>query len=228
MAKLVLQRRGEARSKRKPKGSGGERRQEILAAARDLFAREGYARVTTRALAEKAGLSQTGLYIYFATKEDILRAISDETHDALAAAFDRAAEGEGTPQTRLRRLLRAYIDFGLDHPADYQLTFTVGPDALAPLAKDFSRPAGQQENAGARSILRFRDHLAAFEAHAQLGGRDPLEVTQMLWMVGHGAVSLLITRNHFPWGDRDALVEDLVTVMLNGLASPPRLERSRS
>ena len=46
---------------RKPKGSGQERRGEILAAATELFAAEGYGRVTTRALAERVGISQTGL-----------------------------------------------------------------------------------------------------------------------------------------------------------------------
>jgi len=59
------------RSQRKPKGSGQERRDEIIAAAKQLFMTEGFAKVTTRAIAEKAGLSQTGVYLYFPAKEDI-------------------------------------------------------------------------------------------------------------------------------------------------------------
>ncbi|MFI4996331.1 MAG: TetR/AcrR family transcriptional regulator, partial [Hyphomicrobiales bacterium] len=150
------------RSRRKPKGSGLERRAEILAAAKELFTTEGFARVTTRALAERVGLSQTGLYVYFRTKEEILRAIHDETHEALRVAFDRAVMEAVSAEECLRGLMRAYMDFGLSHPAEYQLTFTVGPDALAPIAKDFSRPFEAQE-AGARNFLRFRDHLAALE-----------------------------------------------------------------
>src|SRR5271156_2877202 len=111
------------RSARKAKGSGYERRAELLDASRDLFAAEGYGRVTPRAIAMRAGLSQTGLYIYFPTKEDILRAISEETHEAMTAAFERAVAEGDTPREKLRRLARAYIEFGLDHPADYQLTF---------------------------------------------------------------------------------------------------------
>ena len=75
--------------------SGGPR---FSKAAKELFASEGFARVTTRALAEKAGLSQTGLYIYFPTKEDILRAISEETHDAMTAAFERAVVEDDPPR----------------------------------------------------------------------------------------------------------------------------------
>jgi AcrR family transcriptional regulator len=206
------------RSQRKPKGAGQERREEILAAAKALFMTEGFTKVTTRAIAEKAGLSQTGIYLYFPTKEDILRAIGDETHDAISAAFGRATVGPGTPREIFRRLIHAYIDYGLSHPAEYHLTFTVGPDALSPIGKDFSRPREEQE-AGARSFMRFRDHLAKFAPLGLLGNLDPMFAAQILWFVGHGAVSLLTTRSHFPWSDRDALIAGLEDVILNGLAA---------
>jgi AcrR family transcriptional regulator len=206
------------RSQRKPKGSGQERREEIIAAAKELFMTEGFAKVTTRAIAEKAGLSQTGVYLYFPAKEDILKAIGDETHDAISAAFDRAVSKPGTPPEIFRRLIHAYIDYGLSHPAESHLTFTVGPDALTPMAKDFSRPLERQE-AGARSFMRFRDHLTKLAPAGLMGDLDPMFATQMLWFVGHGAVSLLTTRSHFPWADRDALIAALEEVIVNGLAT---------
>jgi AcrR family transcriptional regulator len=206
------------RSQRKPKGSGQERREEIIAAAKELFMAEGFAKVTTRAIAEKAGLSQTGVYIYFPAKEDILKTIGDETHDAISAAFDSAVEKPGTPREIFRRLIHAYIDYGLSHPAEYHLTFTVGPDALTPIGKDFSQPIEFQE-AGARSFMRFRDHLARLAPTGLMGGLDPMFATQMLWLVGHGAVSLLTTRSHFPWANRDALIAALEDVIINGLAA---------
>ncbi len=46
---------------RKPRGHGHERRSEILTAAKQLFISEGYETVTTRQLAERVGISQTGL-----------------------------------------------------------------------------------------------------------------------------------------------------------------------
>src|SRR3977135_4424322 len=120
------------RSQRKQNGRGQERREEIIAAAKELFMTEGFAKVTTRAIAEKAGLSQTGVYLYFPAKEDILKAIGDETHDAMSAAFDRAAAKPGTPREIFRRLIHAYIDYGLSHPAEYHTTFPHGPAALTP------------------------------------------------------------------------------------------------
>jgi AcrR family transcriptional regulator len=203
------------RTARKAKGSGQERRAEILAAAKEMFIRDGFGAVTTRALADAVGLSQTGLYLYFGAKEEILRAICDDTHDAMRAAFDRAAGEATNPQDCLKRLMRAYIDFGLAHPAEYQLTFTIRPEALASRSKDFSAPLEQQDS-GARSFLRFRDHLAALSSQRLLGDHDPMLVAQLLWFVGHGAVSLLISRPHFPWLDRRVLIDSLENILIAG------------
>jgi AcrR family transcriptional regulator len=216
--------RGKKRpSARKARGFGQERRGEILAAATALFAAEGYRRVTTRALAQRVGLSQTGLYVYFRTKEDILRAIRDQTHDALGKAFDDAVAGAATPQEALRRLLRSYLDFGLAHPAEYQLTFTMSPEALAPIEKDFSQPFDTQEP-GARSFLRFHDHLAALSRQGLRVGFDPMTAVQILWFVGHGAVSLLISHSHFPWVEQRKLLEKLEAFVLAGLAAAGEAE----
>lgn len=201
---------------RKAKGFGGERRDEILAAATELFASEGFARVTTRELAKRVGISQTGLYVYFRTKEEILAAISDRTHDAMTAAFDAAVAQAKSPEDALSRLVRSYVDFGLAHPAEYQLTFTVSPETLAPIEKDFSKPFDAQEP-GARSFLRFRDHLVALTSQGVRIKPDPMVAVQILWFVGHGAVSLLISRSHFPWAARKKLIEGLEQFVRAGL-----------
>src|SRR5260370_28133240 len=195
MEQKKMRRQLAVRSQRKPKGSGQERREEIIAAAKELFMTEGFATVAPRAIAEKAGLSQTGVYLYFPAKEDILKTIGDETHDALSAAFDRAAARPGTPREFFRRLIHAYIDYGLSHPAEYHLTFTVGPDALTPIGKDFSRPLEAQE-AGARSLMRFRDHLAKLAPAGLIAGLAPMFATQLLSFGGHVTGSLLATRSH--------------------------------
>jgi AcrR family transcriptional regulator len=213
-----MPRTSEQRSPRKARGFGQERRGEILAAATELFTSEGFSRVTTRALARKVGISQTGLYVYFESKEEILRAICDQTHEALSAAFDAAVASARTPKEALQRLVRSYIDFGLAHPAEYQLTFTISPDALAPIEKDFSRPFDAQEP-GARSFLKFRDHLAKLKKEGVAIGPDPLTAVQLLWFVGHGTVSLLISRSHFPWAEHRKLIDRLERFVLTGLSA---------
>lgn len=63
---------------RKPRGQGASRRGEILDAAKRLFTEEGYAQATMRRIAAEVGVSPTALYLHFADKEAILRAIAED------------------------------------------------------------------------------------------------------------------------------------------------------
>jgi AcrR family transcriptional regulator len=65
------------------------KRARIVAAARALFARRGFAATTTAEIARRAGIGTGTLFLYFASKEDLLVEIFREEMDALvAAAFD--------------------------------------------------------------------------------------------------------------------------------------------
>jgi len=47
----------------------GERREQIIQAAVELFSRRGFRGTTTREIAEAVGISEAGLFKYFATKD---------------------------------------------------------------------------------------------------------------------------------------------------------------
>ncbi len=84
------------------------KRQEILAAATQVFARKGFASTTTKDIANEADLGESTLYNYFESKRDILLAILEENHvlfdtlfemtqglanrDSLIELFDRSLE----------------------------------------------------------------------------------------------------------------------------------------
>lgn len=55
-----------------------ERRQEIVRAAMEVFARNGFGGSTTREIAEHAGISEAMIYSHFRNKEDLYTAIIDE------------------------------------------------------------------------------------------------------------------------------------------------------
>ena len=75
-----------ARSTRRTRRSAAERRGEILAAARSLFAERGFHGTTTRDLAAAADINDALLYRYFANKQEILKALADEA----VAVFESA------------------------------------------------------------------------------------------------------------------------------------------
>src|ERR1051325_9122200 len=91
-------------------------RQEILDAARELFAKEGYENVSMRKVAEKIEYSPTTIYLYFESKADLLYFICEETFAKLHKKMESLNEGCDDPLDCLRKGMRAYIEFGLRHP----------------------------------------------------------------------------------------------------------------
>jgi TetR/AcrR family transcriptional regulator, fatty acid metabolism regulator protein len=55
------------------------KRRQILAAAVEVFARNGFAGARTREIAERAGVAEGTIYLYFAGKEDLLLTAFRET-----------------------------------------------------------------------------------------------------------------------------------------------------
>src|SRR5208283_4116639 len=94
-------------------------RQEILTAARELFAKEGYENVSMRRIAEKIEYSPTTIYLYFRDKDELLHEMCAETFALLTRKLNKILGAEGDPVEKLRMGLKAYVEFGLKHPNHY-------------------------------------------------------------------------------------------------------------
>lgn len=191
---------------RKPKGQGHERRAEILAAAKALILADGDAGFTTRQLAARVGLSQTGLYVYFKSREEIFDALCRESFEALAAAFRELEATVPAGRARLRALGRAYIDFALAHPNEYRLTFMDGPGIAKHPMTGLEAPFDSQ-GAGNQVFLIIRRNL---EAAGNAEGRDLTLATHTVWFALHGLVAAFIARPLFLKADRAALIEAML------------------
>src|SRR5580704_2882786 len=104
---------------RKRRGEGHTRRDEILAAAKELFLEEGFAATTIRKIADRVGVSAPALYLYFADKDAIMLALCDPTFAFLIEEMARIESKALKPLDQLRQCGRAYIHFGLKHPREY-------------------------------------------------------------------------------------------------------------
>ena len=84
-----------------------ERPAELLAAALDLFVEKGYAGTRLDDVAARAQVSKGTLYLYFANKEDLFKAVVRENVVTLIRdSADRAASFEGSSE----RLLHTLVD----------------------------------------------------------------------------------------------------------------------
>lgn len=81
-----------------------EKRRRLLDAAVRVFARKGYHASRVSDIAEQAGVAHGLLYHYFASKEDVLRAVFRETWRALIETIRSVEEAGDSPREQLRKV----------------------------------------------------------------------------------------------------------------------------
>jgi AcrR family transcriptional regulator len=74
--------------------SKDERREEILDAAMEVFAEQGYQGASTEEIARRAGISQPYVFRLFGTKKDLFIAVDTRCFRQTLEIFQRAAEGK--------------------------------------------------------------------------------------------------------------------------------------
>jgi AcrR family transcriptional regulator len=83
------------------------RRQQILDAALTCFSRDGFHATTTADIVRESGVSQGTLYLYFATKDDIVVALADDRHQR-EAFLNALAQSEPDPVHGLFLMIELY------------------------------------------------------------------------------------------------------------------------
>jgi len=84
-----------------------QRRGELLAAARDLFAAKGYERTNVSDIAARAGVSQGTVYWYFKSKDELLMAVFEDWLAGLSQDYADIVAGPGLVEDHLRRYAQA-------------------------------------------------------------------------------------------------------------------------
>ena len=85
-------------------------RQEMLAAALDLFSQKGYHNVSMHEIATQSEFAIGTLYNFFQNKEDLYRALVLEQCDKFEAAIAQAMDKPGDEVAKLRHYVRARIE----------------------------------------------------------------------------------------------------------------------
>ena len=98
-----------------PRGRDGNRREEIVRAAVQVFKRRGFRASTLEDVARHLNVTRPALYHYIHDKQDLLYQIYDQTMTRAMAEAERIAGGAEGPHPRLRRLIRSYVDLVGQH-----------------------------------------------------------------------------------------------------------------
>jgi AcrR family transcriptional regulator len=98
-----------------------ERRRQLLAAALEVFAAQGYHAAAMDDIAVRAGVSKPVLYQHFPGKLELYLALLDAESEALLAAVARALAATEDNEQRVHGVVSAYFDF-VDHDPDASTT----------------------------------------------------------------------------------------------------------
>jgi AcrR family transcriptional regulator len=120
---MTLERETVAESTRAPRLPREQRRQQVLAAALDVFSTAGYHAASMDDIAVHAGVSKPVLYQHFPGKLDLYLAILDAGIDELMAVAEAALSGTTDNATRVRAMVNAYFAFVEDPGGAFRLVF---------------------------------------------------------------------------------------------------------
>ncbi len=94
----------------------GDRHDQILAVAAELFARNGVAATTVREIADEVGILSGSLYHHFDSKEAMVDEILSPYLKDLGDACQQVASSPADPRSKLRDLVAASLQVAAAHP----------------------------------------------------------------------------------------------------------------
>ena len=200
---------------RKARGSGHERPEEILCAARQLFLEYGVENVSTRQIAARVGISQTALYVYFKSKEEMLEQLSNAALCKLGCGLEAVNASCSDPIDYLRKALSGYVRFGLEHPDEYRLAFMLrdGHRKTTDTVDHKRSPVGKALFVA--MATRIEQGIAAGKIRCP--GKTAEGVAQSVWAAIHGLVALRLAYPDFDWLPVDDQIDLHIDMLLRGL-----------
>ena len=195
------------------------RRDQVIDVARRLFGERGSTDVSMEEIATEAGVARSTVYVYFANRDELLRACLERMHtqllDGLAAAWEEGAE----PEDRLRTLFEGVFELIDDSPAFFRLAVTT-EDAVAVTADAVQRGASSSTPGLAMiglNIARLIQDL--YEEGVAAGRFRPLDPTVATALIGQMLFGAMSIRAGDPApGPRDEAAAVVCDFVLHGLA----------
>lgn len=191
------------------------RRDQIVDTARRLFGERGTTEVSMDEIATEAKVARSTVYVYFANRDELLRACLKRMYGQLQDAIVAEWESEAGPEARLRAIVRGLLARIDENPSFFRLAMAVHASAgdtgaaidaeLATIGLDMAR------------LLEdvTREGIAA----GVLAQADPARVANFVGQQVYGAMSVRA-------GDPapmplDEAVDELCGFLLEGLRRRP-------
>ncbi len=181
----------------------GSRRDQILAAAAELFARHGFHGVGIDEIGAAVGISGPALYRHFRSKDAMLGEMLTSISDILLAGGLERRDRTEDPAKLLGELVAFHVDFALDNPA----LITVQERNLGNLTEpDRRRVRAQQRRYVEVWVQAIRDTAPPLDEPAARAA-------------AHAVFGLINSTPHSRYLGRDAMATMLRDMALGALAN---------
>ena len=203
------------RRSKSPRGQGGALREVLLKEATDLIDElGGTGALSIRAVTRRAGVSPMALYLHFADRDDLVRAVVERGFARFVAALEETSHADGQPRDRMQAMAEAYLDFARRQPAFYGVIF--GRAWTEASSHADGRPRGATDIPSSRAAFNL---LMDGVAHCLPPGRrerDARRAALGIWTGLHGFITLATTRPALTWPADDEFARDLLDRWLRG------------
>jgi AcrR family transcriptional regulator len=95
--------------------------QHILRHSAQIFAEQGFEGTSIRDISRATGVSLSGLYYYFESKQKLLYLIQSTTFTFIIKRVESRLEGVSDAEMRLRVLVQNHIEYFLSHPNEMKV-----------------------------------------------------------------------------------------------------------
>jgi len=192
------------------RGDGDALRAEILAAASEMLGETGNVdAVSLRGVARRVGVTPTSIYLHFADRDELHRAVRELRFEEFSATVLAAALQAGEePAARLRAMGHAYVAYGLGNPGHYRVFFV----ASLTSAPGHSVTGSHAHRAIALITAEVGDYLGLAVDHPQT-----VMLGMHLWSAVHGMVALRLAKvddTADPWPDVHEQIDNLADLLL--------------
>jgi len=209
----VMEKRSRSRAGREKMAA---KREEILEAATQLFAEQGFAEALTQTLADRLKIGKGTIFRHFPTKRELFLAAADRVMLKLNERVDASLEGVEDPLDRPGRAIATYLRFFAENPHFAEMLIQERA-----YFRDRTRPTYFEHRA--RTVSRWRD---LYRLMIETGRFRSMEADQIVDVVSSAIYGRMFI-NYFlgPSKSPEVQAEEIIDVIFHGVLSEPERKK---